>query len=168
MVRVLPAAQITIRPAILADAPGLTACSVQAWRETYIGLLSAEKVEEVVSLFTEERSYKIIESNKLDMLVAIATTEAPANLSGKPNSTAENGATREILVGYVGVVVDPDEDGNTEVRTIYLLNAWQRRGIASELFEKGLAGTKGGPVKVVVMEGNDRAIGFYRAMGFGE
>ena len=49
---------------------------------------------------------------------------------------------------------------------LYVLRAYQRYGIGRALLEAGLARLPQREVVLFVLEGNERAIGFYRHMGF--
>lgn len=74
------------------------------------------------------------------------------------------------LVGFASYDAEArpsaDRPGMSELSSIYVLRAWQGRGVGRALMEEALARCPHDQVVVYVVEGNERAIGFYERMGF--
>jgi ribosomal protein S18 acetylase RimI-like enzyme len=106
---------IAIRPATLADVEGIARVHVQAWRESYTGLVPAEAFEQHS---TERR-----------------LTQWRATLSDPDRSTLayeRDGALAGFISGgpikWTGLSTD------SEVASLYLLDAFKRRGNGRALF----------------------------------
>ena len=54
-----------------------------------------------------------------------------------------------------------------EIAALYVLKRFQRHGVGKALLERALKELGGGRVTLFVLKGNENAVGFYRAMGFG-
>ena len=69
------------------------------------------------------------------------------------------------MVGFVAIRPNQDEDAVVplEVQAIYVRKAWWSTGLGSRLME---VATGNQPASLWVLEGNERAIRFYRRQGF--
>lgn len=78
------------------------------------------------------------------------------------------------VVGYLKMnwglaQTEPQEDGGIEIERIYLLKAFQGRGLGSALFDKAMDFARSSGSRFIwlgVWENNDRAMAFYTSMGF--
>ena len=72
------------------------------------------------------------------------------------------------VVGYIDCALPlPDAPAETpKLIGPYILRAYQRYGIGRALLEAGLRRMPDGQIVLFVLQGNERAIGFYRHMGF--
>lgn len=106
-----------IRPATLADAPGIAHVHVHAWRETYGGMVAQEYLD---SLSVEKRTERWVNS-----LTAGKETIFVAESDGE-------------VVGFVsgGKPQLPELGFDAELYAIYLLKAHQKKGLGKALFQK--------------------------------
>ena len=135
---------VTIRPAVPADAEALTHLHLDCWDDAYTGLMPQEVLDERRSKVAERvERWRTILGQTTNTLVA---------------------ATPEGLVGFVssGPVRDEDRSG-LELWALYA-RAWVwGQGVGHRLL---LASIGGQPASLWVLDGNDRAIGFYERQGF--
>ena len=139
---------IEIRRATIEDAAGIAAVSIQAWRETYPGIMPQSVLDD---LSVEQRA-----ANWQSWL-------------SKPTQcfVAEDGSR---MIGFVdgGAARDPGYDFTSEIYAIYLLQGWQKQGLGRRLVETFLGALE--PAKpssfyIWVAEGNKSARGFYERLG---
>jgi GNAT superfamily N-acetyltransferase len=136
----------SIRPASVADAAGIADVHVQAWREAYAHLLSADFLE---GISVDERSARW--SSILG--------------SDRPDRTIHVAAEREQIVGFAvaGPARDADAPRELELYAIYLLAAQHGSGLAQGLIDATLGEQ---PASLWVAEDNPRAVSFYGRNGF--
>lgn len=78
------------------------------------------------------------------------------------------------VVGYLKMnwglaQTEPQEGGGIEIERIYLLKAFQGRGLGRALFDKAMDFARASGSRFIwlgVWENNDRAVAFYTSMGF--
>ena len=143
---------IDIRPATPADAAGIARVHVKVWQSTYRGILPDDVLDEI-SIDNREALWT-------DILTAYTATH--------PVLVAEAFGEGICGFGNVGPLRDDPIAGYTgEFKTLYLLPAYQRRGIGRD-FLRRLA-------QLLLDHGHDSALawvlaanpacGFYEAMG---
>jgi GNAT superfamily N-acetyltransferase len=140
-----------IRPARLDDADAIARVHVQAWRETYRGLIP-DGVLAGLSVAGRVRAWS-------EMIGA--GEAAPAVL------VAERGGG---LIGFASARMARDEALGTdaELTSIYLLDGYKRRGIGRLLFEhivEWLRERGGRSLGLWVLDTNGGARAFYAALG---
>jgi GNAT superfamily N-acetyltransferase len=139
-------ARSSIRPALAADAAGIARVHVQAWREAYAHLLSADFLE---GISVDERSARwssILGSDGQDRTIHVAEH-------------------RKRIVGFAvaGPARDADTPREVELFAIYLLAPQHGSGLAQALIEATLGSR---PASLWVAEDNPRAVSFYGRNGF--
>lgn len=128
------------------DADVIAPLHVQIWRDTYTGLMSQEKLDSLDVAKNAERWRSLLTGENV-----------PRVLGGFDRAGA--------LVGWITVGEARDDDAPC-ARELWVLNvarAHHGSGVAQELIRQELAD---GPAYLWVVEGNDRAIAFYRKYGF--
>jgi len=139
-----------LRRADLDDADAIAAIHVQAWRETYSGLLPQHVID----------ARTIIERRREQArarLADIGSSAHVARLDDELVGFAVGGALREPVAGFDG-----------ELQVIYVLQRAQRHGlgemlaraVARDLHERGFRS-----MAVRVLAENARAQGFYQHLG---
>jgi len=137
-----------IRPATLADAPGIAAVHVESWRETYVGLVAQDYLD---SLSVEKRTERWVNS-----------------LSQKEETVFVAEADKKI-VGFIsgGNPQMPELGFDAELYALYLLKSHQKKGFGMELFEsfhRAMTRQKNENFYLWVIDKNP-ATNFYRRMG---
>lgn len=140
---------LKIRQAGPADATEIARVHVLSWQSSYVDLIDAEYVR---GLQVGES-----ESNWLRRLSEAEDIVLVAEVDGK-------------IVGFVhgGKQREEGSKSEAELRAIYLLNEFQRKGIGSELFREFKAKLPAAgfhSLNVWVLEKNQAARDFYLAMG---
>lgn len=140
-------AQLDIRTMRAEDLNEKVGVHVQAWFETYEGLVpdawSRENVtSEKMRAFQLRRGFE-------RTFVACLDDKIVGFASFEPEARA--------FVGRPGV---------SEVSSIYVLREFQGTGAGRGLLEAALKSCTHDDVALFVLEGNDRAIGFYEHLGF--
>jgi len=141
----------TLRPARLDDAPAIARLHVAVWRETYRHLAPAEafaKLDEAVRL----RSWTEI----------LATPQ--------PRQSALVAEYDGMLAGFglAGPSAAAEFGGRAEVKYLYVDGRFQRRGIGRALLTRlrqDMAAVGFAGIALAVVNGNDRAVAFYEALG---
>lgn len=145
-----PAARV--RDAVAADAPGIARVHVDAWRETYAGVLSETNWSEAASARR------------------LAFWRGYLALDPRPGRTAV-AVDGEQVVGFANAGEARGEDaehGHVPARdehlfSIYVLAARHGRGVGRALLEAVLGSR---PAQLWVLDGNERALAFYERAGF--
>lgn len=139
-------ARVNIRPAVVEDAGRLAHLHVDVWEDAYRTLMP-ERV------FEERRA-----------TIPQRVDRWRSNLAGSAAATTvvEDGAG---LIGFVSIGPGRDEDLaiEEEVWALYVRVAWWGKGVGHALLTATLAER---PAYLWVLDGNDRAIAFYRRHGF--
>lgn len=143
---------IEIRAARAEDARAIARVHVAVWQSVYRGVLPDEVLDEIS---IEER-----EANWANILTTHGATH-PALVCEAPEigicGFANGGPLRgEAVPGYSG-----------EFKTLYLLPAYQRRGLGRALLQKlaGLLAERGHSAALAWVLANNPACGFYEALG---
>jgi GNAT superfamily N-acetyltransferase len=138
-----------IRPAAAFDVPGIAWVHVQAWLETYTGLLP-QSVLDGLSVEARERQWW-------------RTLEVPTTgvfIVDTPDDVHD-------VVGFSSVGKAEDERFDAELYTLYLLKSHHGRGIGRRLWDAALGFARGQGAKNLtlwVLETNPSR-GFYERMG---
>lgn len=136
--------EVTIRGFHTDDAESLAQVHVQAWKETYRGILS------------DTYLYALSASDRLETWRGIASRDE----FRKTHWVAEDRASGEP-VGFIGL--KRPEDGTTQIWGLYVLSRFHGRGLGRLLMQTAVGE---GAASLWVAAGNDHAIGFYRHLGF--
>jgi ribosomal protein S18 acetylase RimI-like enzyme len=134
-----------IRPATIDDAPALAEIHVQAWLETYTGLIPHE-VMAGITVDARERQWRFTFEHDNAVLIA--------ELEGK-------------AVGFSSIGLPRETGADIELFTLYLLKAFQGRGIGRSLWDAALEAAKARGAKTLrlwVLETNPTR-GFYERVG---
>ena len=118
---------VLIRPATLTDAEGIATIHVNAWKETYRGLMP-DSVLDNLSIERRTDQWKSILSNPDDVYHLALVAEKNAGVIGFANY----GREREGDLEYPG-----------ELYSIYLLKEFQGQGIGRSLMQKTTEGLLG-------------------------
>lgn len=148
-VRALPPQAFDLRAAKPGDAGALGALHCQAWRETYPGLLPAAMLQ---GLSPEKSAARFAQEGCRDMLLAFCGGEA-AGFCGFGPWRAGPGAAEGEIIG------------------LYVLKAYQRRGVGTALLRAALAALAArglDRVSLWVLDGNEKAVQFYESFGFAD
>jgi GNAT superfamily N-acetyltransferase len=140
----------TLRPATLADAPGIARVHVDAWREAYRGIVPDEFLAQL-SVERREAQWR--------------------SFLGKPQpgDCLHIALDGERIVGFVnaGRSRSPELPYSAEIFAIYLLQAYQGRGSGAALF--GLAArdqlAQGRDTLMLWVLADNPTVGFYRHLG---
>ncbi|MFD4644309.1 GNAT family N-acetyltransferase [Lentzea sp. NPDC058436] len=132
---------MTVRPAVLSDAPAVGAVHVQAWKDAYRGLvpdsvLDGRSVEDCTAMW--ER--------------------------GISRGGVWVGLVDDQVAGFVAVGPSREPDAEFELYAIYVLASSYSTGLGYEMAKAALAGQK--DVVLWVFEENPRARRFYERLGF--
>jgi ribosomal protein S18 acetylase RimI-like enzyme len=142
---------LIIRPAELSDARAIAKVQVDTWRTTYKGIMSDEFLAALSSEQRETGWQKILSDSPPDRFGYVATDE-----SGSAIGFIHGGREREAVSEHAG-----------EIYAIYVLEAFQRRGVGrgltamltQKLVDAGLMS-----VLIWVLEKNRFRV-FYEALG---
>lgn len=141
----------TIRPATPADAPGIARVHVQAWRETYRGILPDDFLEAMSVERRENYWRRVLAPPATRTQVYVADAD-----DGGVVGFVAGGPERNDIAGYDG-----------EIYAIYLLKAYHGRGMGRQLFDRAMAGLAAAGYAAVglwVLENNPTR-GFYEHLG---
>lgn len=129
------------------DASDIAAVHIRVWRETYPGLMAQEALD---ALDVERSTVKWRE--------ILSGDDSPRVVGAIERATG-------ALAGWitVGKARDEDAPAPTELWVLNLAREHQGTGLAQELMTLELADR---PAYLWVVEGNERAIAFYRRHGF--
>ena len=141
--------KVLIRAATSADVGRLSLISDATFLETFAGEIAGDAL---VAHCAEKHSPAYLAS-----LMDAGATAWLAELDGAP-------------IGYALVnrpELDAAQDGDIELKKIYLLSRFHGSGIAARLFDAALEGVTGNDRLLLgVKANNDRAIAFYTKQGF--
>lgn len=131
-----------------ADREGKARVHYTSWRETYTGLMDPR----VLAWNTPERCREMAERHPENTMVLLDRAQ--------DDRVAGFACYLHRARDFVSV---PDA---SEVVALYLLREYQGLGLGRLLLESALAHLPGPKTVLFVLEGNERAIGFYERMGF--
>jgi ribosomal protein S18 acetylase RimI-like enzyme len=142
-------AESVIVPAGPGDSAELAEVHVKSWRETYPGLLPAQYLERMSTAAHATRwRRQLIRARAGEVVMA---AEGPSG-----------------LIAYCAGAVDARGPGEAEIFTLYLLKGAQGFGLGRRLFEttaRVLEAQGAQALSVSVLNGNERAMGFYAHLG---
>lgn len=139
----------TIRPPEPGDAASLATLHVAVWRHAYRGLIEQPLLDGLEVRRSQQRWEQTIAGLHSD---GVGNTALAAFLADGPIGIVEVGPSR-----------DEDAPQPTEVISLNVAPRWHGRGVAQALMAQAL-GTAN--AYLWVLRGNERAIGFYRKLGF--
>lgn len=140
--------EVLVRPAVEADAEELARLHVEVWESAYRGLIPE-------SILEERRA-------SIDARIERWRTNVAA-VPGR-NHVAEHADAPGRLLGFVTVGPNRDDDlDHPELWALYADAAVWGTGVGHALLTAVLPP---GPASLWVLQGNDRAIGFYQRHGF--
>lgn len=156
---------IVVRPAGSADVPAIAAVHVQSWQHGYRGLLPAEVLDRLDPADRIPRwRAAVAESSWPGRGVLLAST-SPDDAGG--------GLIPGPVSGFANLLPSRDAGANpattAEIFSFYVRPDRWRRGIGRRLMAAALETlTVAGYVEATLwaLEGNDRAIDFYRSLGW--
>ncbi|MGZ3140964.1 N-acetyltransferase family protein [Lentzea chajnantorensis] len=132
---------MTIRKAVVSDAPAVAAVHVDSWRTTYRGHMPDDVLD---ALSVESRT------SMWERLI--------------PSGTVWVALADDEVVGFASVGPSREPDATHELYAIYFLESAQGTGLAHPLAAAALEGL---PDTIVwVLAGNQRARRFYERLGF--
>ena len=136
----------TIRRAQVADAERVARLQLDCWDDAYTGLVPQDVLDDGRRTLDGriERWREILDDDHRTTLLAEGTA-GPAGFAG-------SGPPRDDDIGL-----------DLELYAIYVRAAWWGRGLGHALFEQSVGDR---PAYLWVVEGNDRALGFYARQGF--
>ncbi|WP_418064121.1 GNAT family N-acetyltransferase [Pimelobacter simplex] len=139
-------AEVVLRPLLASDAERMAHLHVAVWEEAYEGLVPAE----------------ILAARRAGVAERVDRWRTTAATSPAATTVAEHDGE---LVGFVSVGPgrDTDIDLDGELWALYVRAAWWGRGLGHRMLTEALAAR---PSYLWVLDGNDRAAGFYRRQGF--
>jgi ribosomal protein S18 acetylase RimI-like enzyme len=138
-----------IRPAAAFDVPGIAWVHVQAWRETYTGLIPQSVLDGLSVEARERQWWRTLEVPTTGVFVV----DTPGDVHD--------------VIGFSSVGASRDEGFDAELFTLYVLKAHQGQGIGRRLWDGALAFALGQGAKNLVLwvlETNPSR-GFYERMG---
>lgn len=140
--------QLSIRPAVPEDAPGIARVHVQAWRESYAHLVPAATLAGLDQGARESMWRTLLTAGAPDAWVACA-----------------GAGTCPEIIGWASASGGRDADGPRplELEGIYVLASHYGSGAGQMLLE---AAAGGQPAYLWVAADNPRALSFYRRNGF--
>lgn len=138
--------EYTIRQPRLEDADQLGEIHVRIWREAYAGLIVQRYLDELDPARSAER-WRTMLADEDDAVVRLV------------------GVTGDQVVGFINAGPARDEDPPTplELRAINVLASHHGTGLAHRLVTEALGDSA---AYLWVVDGNDRAMTFYRKFGF--
>lgn len=141
-----------VRPAQLADAAELGRVHTLIWQQTYRGIMSDAYLDGLDPVARGERWTAIIEGS---LVARGADAPVPTLLAVAPDGT---------VAGFISAGPRRgDGPVDLELWALNVLAAHHGSGVAQLLVQEALADA---PAFLWVAEGNERAIAFYRKLGF--
>ena len=147
----------TISTAAAGDEKNLAHLHVQGWRDSYAGLIPQDYLD---SLNEQDRAEKWTQWLKESHGPVLVAFDDKGTAAGFVNF----GKLRTPLPGQSAI--RPLYPG--EIYAIYILASYWRKGLGRVLMKQaadGLAAMKHRSMCLWVLQGNERAIGFYKALG---
>lgn len=138
-----------IRAPEVGDAPSLGRIHVQIWREAYRGLMPQEALD------------GLDENARSDRWAGILA--APSSEGQRTRVAVDTTTTQIVGFATAGPPRDQPKPAPTELWSLNTVAAVHGSGLGSRLMGEVLGD---GPAYLWVLQGNERAIGFYRKHGF--
>ncbi len=148
------ARQYVVRPPLAEDVAELSRIHVLIWQQAYRGLLPQEYLDAMDPTSREARWHETV----------ARVQDGSSARTGQAVLVAESrGSAAPVGFIHVGPPRDEDSPRPTELMVLNLLAAHHGTGVAQAL----VAGALGDrPAYLWVLQGNERAIAFYRKLGF--
>lgn len=142
-----------LRPIAVDDLDAVNQVFYRTWLDTYTGMDGVTK---------EDIDARFAESNKPE-----SVAKRRALISNLPSDQRHFVAESDgAVVGVCRLFLHPDKN---QLQAIYVLPEFQGRGVGSALWEEAVRHFNPKlPTVVQVAAANDRAIGFYKRLGFKE
>lgn len=144
---------VDIAPLALADADEVAVLQNHLWRVTYAGLLP----EEILATRNDEANRRVWRER------AALHERQGRSPEGARTWVAHDEVGRPIGWSSAGPPRDEDPPTDVELWSLYLDVGHQGSGVAADLVD---AAVGAGAAHLWVLDGNDRAIAFYRKVGF--
>lgn len=140
---------ISVRPALLGDAPRMAAVNVESWRETYRGIMPDEVLDDPDLLSRRERFWRVALTDERyrDNRAAVAVHGGEV-----------------IGIAMAGPPLDDDASWPSQLYLLYVLSAFHGRGAGGALLDAVIEPTQAAALWVA--DPNPRAQAFYRKSGF--
>ena len=154
---------VTVRAATVGDAAAIAGLHVRGWQRGYAGIVPADVLVRLDPAAWTERRRRAIESNRSIMLVAAEGGAEGGTEGGTVTGFAEAGPARRSQDWND---LDPVEG---EVYAIYVDPTRWGTGAGRALMDATVAALKAAgrsPVRLWVLDANDRARRFYERYGF--
>lgn len=138
-----------VRPPAVVDAEELGRVHVQVWREAYAGAIAADHLAALRWQRSADRFRALAQAGDDGMRRARVAQHVPSS----------------ALVGIITVGLPRDDDPpvGVELSSLNVLAAHHGTGVAQQLVDAALGDRA---AYLWVLEGNERAIAFYRKQGF--
>jgi ribosomal protein S18 acetylase RimI-like enzyme len=168
---------IHIRPAILADAPDIAQVHVQAWHETFRGVVPNEMLAALSVTYNTHMWHEILRASDTTVVVAQRTGSAHATTTSSATAPAVSTSAPDTVVadpltivgfGSAGPARERNLGADGEITALYLVHAVKRCGLGRALFShliEALAKRGHRSVGAWVLCDNGQARHFYEAMG---
>lgn len=147
----------SIRPAVAGDEATLAHLHVQGWRDSYGGLIDQAYLDSLSESERTEKWKEWLRDSHGPVLIAF-------DADGKAAGFVNFGKLRTPLPGQSAI----RPLYTAEIYAIYILVPYWRKGLGRVLMRaaaEGLASQKHKSLCLWVLDGNERAIGFYKALG---
>lgn len=142
---------MNVRPATPADAEGIARVHVDSWRTTYQGIVPAEFLASLSLERRTEQWQSALDQYADSNWIYVACTD------------------QSEIVGFLscGPMREELGDFQAEIFAIYLLEAWQKRGLGRKLFERALVelNARGYESMLLWVLKDNPATRFYERMG---
>ena len=167
---------VQVRPAALADVPGIASVHVRSWQATYPGLLPGAEIERhnVANRITNWQRMLLAPGAQVNIWVAVRADVVIGFASGGAfrveSSGADGHSDANAKAESEGQGVGEGESAahaDGELNALYLLPDAQGQGIGRQLFDASARASQaaGFPgLRCWVLEGNP-AVGFYEHLG---
>jgi ribosomal protein S18 acetylase RimI-like enzyme len=142
--------EISVRPAVVDDVPGLARVHVESWRETYRGQMPDSVLDDPEFIGRRERFWTFVLTDDESRTVRRA---AAATLEGEV-----------VGVALSGPPEDEDADWDAQLYVLYTYASIQGRGAGARLLDAVI--DPAASAALWVADPNPRAQAFYRKQGF--
>jgi ribosomal protein S18 acetylase RimI-like enzyme len=174
----------TVRRARRVDCRGIQRAVANSWREAYDGLLDSEtlraETRDPASFYPAERFEHKLDDPTLRFLVATSRSDGAEACDDARGSHDDAAGARVDVAGICNITWGPETthefvtDDGAQLRALYLDPAYWRTGIGTSLCDAAVEtlherfdpDERPGTLFVEVLAANDRARGFYEAVGF--
>lgn len=158
-------ADVQVRHATLADAPGIARVHVLSWQATYPGILPSAEIERHTLASRTANWTRALHAPGAKAVIWVAVRAH--EVLGFASSGAFRIASIEKLTGESHPASAIDGHGDGELNALYLLPDAHRQGIGRQLFEASAGELHAAGFRAMrcwVLHGNP-AVGFYERLG---